>query len=499
MTANTHAGQFSTAVKGISGVRGAARAARPWLAGLQVLAAAAALTAASARQVSAQQDGTAGAGDTAGSRDTSAASVDERIRVLDQQIRTLKRLHELERDSVAAKAKETPTTTVGKQGFIWRSADGAFQLRFRGYTQADGRLFNSDDARPLTNTFELRRARPIVEATVYRYFDIRIMPDFGQGQTRLFDAYVTARVTPEFRVTAGKFKAPVDLERLQSATDLLFVERAFPTALAPNRDVGLALSGSLGGQLVQYDAGVFNGSLDGALNDGDANDSKDLHGRIFLAPFDRSDIGFLEGLSVGVGGTIGAEHGTPTAPALPSYKSPGQNTIFSYKGDGTAAGTVVANGRRRRIAPQGYYHYGPVGLLGEWIRSTQVATLGTNTQTLRATAWQAAGSFTLTGEEASFRGVTPKRPIEQGHGGLGAIELVGRISKLIFDPVAFPTFAGASSPQSAREWAAGVNWYPERGVKVSVDYSQTTYVGGAAAGANREKEPTILTQFQLAF
>jgi phosphate-selective porin OprO/OprP len=456
------------------------------------LAAAIAILARTQR-AAAQQDGIAPGHDT-------ATSVEDRISDLDQQIRVLKRLRELDKDSAAAKAKETPVTTAGKQGFVWRSADGAFQLRVRGYAQADGRLFSSDVARPLTDNFELRRARPILEATVYRYFDVRLMPDFGQGQTRLFDAYATARIAPELKVTAGKFKAPVDLERLQSATDLLFIERAFPTALAPNRDVGLALSGNLGGQLVQYDVGVFNGALDGALNDGDLNDSKDLDARVLFTPFDRMDIGILKGLSVGVGGTLGAEHGTAAIPALASYKSPGQNTFFSYRGDGTAAGTVVANGRRRRIAPQGYYHWGRVGLLGEWIRSTQVATLGANTQTLRATAWQAAGSFTLTGEDASYKGLTPRRPIEAGHGGIGAIELVGRYSTLIIDPVAFPTFANAaSSAQRAREWAAGINWYVERGVKVSVNYSQTKYLAGAAGGANREKEQAILTQFQLAF
>jgi phosphate-selective porin OprO/OprP len=476
-----------------AGAQGAARAMRRWTAGLQVAAVAAIAIVASFQRAAAQQ------GSAAPPRDT-ATSVEDRINELDQQIRVLKRLRELDQDSAAAKAKETPVTTAGKQGFLWRSPDGAFQLRVRGYAQADGRLFSNDIARPLTNNFELRRARPILEATVYRYFDIRIMPDFGQGQTRLFDAYATARIAPELRVTAGKFKAPIGLERLQSATDLLFIERAFPAALAPNRDVGLALSGNLGGQLVQYDVGVFNGSLDGALNDGDQNDSKDLDARLFFTPFDRSDFGPLKGLSIGVAGTLGAEHGTAASPALPTYKSPGQNTFFSYRGDGTAAGTVVANGRRRRIAPQGYYHWGRVGLLGEWIRSTQVATLGANTQTLRATAWQAAGSFTLTGEDASYKGVTPRHPIEAGRGGRGAVELVGRYSALIIDPVAFPTFANpASSAQRAREWAAGVNWYPERGVKVSVNYSQTKYLAGAAAGGDREKEEAILTQLQLAF
>lgn len=427
-------------------------------------------------------------------------SLEQRVAQLDQEVRALKRLRELDRDSAAAKAKAAPVVTAGQQGFGWRSADGAFQLRLRGYVQADSRLFRDAVAPPLTNTFELRRARPVLEATVYRHYDFKVMPDFGQGQTRLFDAYAAARIAPELRVTAGKFKAPVGLERLQSATDLLFIERAFPTALVPNRDIGLMLSGNLGGQLVQYDVGLFDGSVDGALIDGDLNSSKDLHARLFVTPFDRSNVTALKGLGLGVGATLGAEHGTATSPALPSYKSPGQNTFFTYRSGGTATGTPVANGPRRRIAPQAYYHWGRLGLLGEWTRSTQVATLGSETQTLRTTAWQAAGSFALTGEDAGLKGLTPRRPVGAGRGGVGAFELVGRYNTLIIDPAAFPLFANpASSAQRAREWAAGVNWYPERGVKVSIDYSRTSYRGGAPAGGDRQKEEAVLTQLQLAF
>jgi phosphate-selective porin OprO/OprP len=73
--------------------------------------------------------------------------------------------------------------------------------------------------------------RPIIEGTFGGIYDFKFMPDFAQGKTVIQDAYVTGRFAPGFQVTGGKFKAPIGLERLQSANDIRFVERAHPTQL----------------------------------------------------------------------------------------------------------------------------------------------------------------------------------------------------------------------------------------------------------------------------
>ena len=305
--------------------------------------------------------------DARAQQDSTTPSVDERLKDLDQQIRILKRQRELERDSLEAAAKDRPKVSAGKDGFWLRSADGAFTLHVGGYIQADSRTFLDDNAVALNNAFLLRRIRPLFEGTVFKYFDFRILPDWGGGTAVIQDAYVVGRVSKEFQVKAGKFKGPVGLERLQSALDIAFVERAFPTALVPNRDLGFALTGDIGGAILHYDVGIFDGTIDGGSVDTDIGDNKDGEGRLYVTPFAGSGVEFVEGLSVGVGGAVGEEHGTPTASALTTYKTPGQNTFFSYRNDATAAGSAVANGRRWRVSPQAYWHYGPVGLLGEWV------------------------------------------------------------------------------------------------------------------------------------
>ena len=119
-------------------------------------------------------------------------------------------------------------------------------LRLKGLVQTDGRFFLVDSAVPVTNTFFIRRARPILEATVGKYLEFRLQPDFGQGTTVLFDAYTDVKVSPAFAVRVGKFKPRGGSRAATSRpSDIVFAERALATNLAPNRDVGLQLSGDI--------------------------------------------------------------------------------------------------------------------------------------------------------------------------------------------------------------------------------------------------------------
>src|SRR6185503_15793028 len=140
---------------------------------------------------------------------------------------------------------------AGAGGSSLRSADTNFVLKLRGYVQADSRWFLNDKI-DANDTFLLRRVRPIFEGTVFDKYDFRVMLDFGSGANSsaanngfVQDAYLNARFLPGFQLQFGKFKEPVGLERLQSGANLLFVERAYPTQLLPNRDAGVQVHGEL--------------------------------------------------------------------------------------------------------------------------------------------------------------------------------------------------------------------------------------------------------------
>lgn len=441
-------------------------------------------------------------------------TIEQRLEQLEQEIRLLKHQRDLEREATqkptapAAPATAGPTVKAGMDGFSLQSADGSFALKLRGYVQADARFYLSDSAKNGLDTFLVRRARPIFDATFYQDFDARLMLDAGQGQALLQDAYVEWKHWPEMKLRVGKFKPPVGLEHLQQDTWLFFAERGLPASLLPVRDVGVQVAGDLFDGVVSYGFGVFNGVVDGGMADLDAFDSKDFAARIFIHPFKKTDIAALKGFGFGLGGTIG-EQQAPTTTNLPSYKSTGQNTFFSY-----LAGVAPA-GVETRLTPQSFYYWGPLGLMGEYVANDQKFSKAPLVSHLQQSAWQIQGSFVLTGENATYTGVTPRRPFDLKAGGWGAFELVARYGAVYLDPSAFSTSPLAAdtrfaspikSAQQIHEWGVGLNWYLNKNIKLVLNYEQSRFDGGAGtAGAttftvqDRPTEHFFLTRTQLTF
>jgi phosphate-selective porin OprO/OprP len=418
-----------------------------------------------------------------------------RIRQLEDRIATLEKAEAKSK----ATAATTPTVTATRDGLAVRSADNAFSFRLRGYVQSDARFFGANGpVAPGSSTFLLRRVRPIFEATAYKYFGVRLMPDFGSGQAVLYDAYAEAKPNTALNVRVGKFKPPIGLERLQSATDVRFVERGLPTNLVPNRDVGVQLYGDLAKVRIQYQVGAFDGAPDAANIDGDASTGKDVAGRLFLRPFATNAPG--PDLGIGIAGSTGTEQGTLTAPGLGAYRTTGQLALFRYRSDGTAPNTVLAEGRRTRVSPQGYLYVGPVGVLAEYVRSTHNVRRATNAVTLTNQAWQVSGGWVLTGERESYTSVSPDHPLDGSKsGGLGALELVARYGVLTTDAAAFPTFADpATQARRARAAGVGLNWRLTRGLLFAADYERTQLDGPDAATV-RHTEHAVLTRLQLGF
>jgi phosphate-selective porin OprO and OprP len=438
-----------------------------------------------------------------------------------QRLAILERKLELQQEAAATAAASAPRITASASRFQIGSTNGENFVRLRGTLHADSRVFSGDSVPETADTFILRRVRPTVEGTFGGIYDFRFMPDFAGGRSIIVDAYVTARFNPAAVLTVGKFKPPVGLERLQSSADIRFIERGLPTTLVPNRDLGVQLSGEFGGGAFAYQVGYFNGVTDGQSSDNlatpdvEVDTAGDYAARVFLQPFANSANFSLRGLGFGVGATWIDVDGTAANTALSAYRSPGQQSVFSYRAN-NATGTTpnnatFADGQRLRLAPQLYYSRGSFGLLGEYTQVEQDVTrvIGTTVRsdTLRNSAWQAQLSWFITGEEAAFRGFTPGSTFQPGKPGHGAWELVARYHELDIDDDAFAggalSFANPLTAVSRiSAYGVGVNWYPWNTVKLSANYELSSFEGGAALGtavADRADERAFFTRFALNF
>jgi phosphate-selective porin OprO/OprP len=429
---------------------------------------------------------------------TELQALREQVQRLEQQLKVLSRQLEIKEEAAAAPA---PKITLNDKGFTLASPDGANAIKLRGLVQLDSRLFFNDGGEIANNAFVLRRARLIGEGQFAKNFGFQLVPEFGGSSVSILDANFTIAVAPALQLKFGKFKAPIGLELLQSDSWTFFDERSIATNLVPNRDLGIQASGDLFGGRLTYQAGVFSGVGDGGSSSNtDFDNEKDFAGRLFAAPFKDAAGSPVQGLSFGIGGSIGREK--TAAGRTSGYRTDGQQTFFAYNS------AVAADGRNWRIAPQLDYRLGSFGAQGEYIVSAinaRPTATGPKTE-LRNKAWQLAAGYVLTGEDSSYNGVVPRTNFDPAAGTWGAFEVVGRYARLDVDDAAFPAFASAASnANSARSLGVGLNWYLAKAVAFKFDYYQTKFGFNAAAPAIptpqvlRQDEKAFITRFQLAF
>lgn len=414
--------------------------------------------------------------------------LEKRIQELEQTVRLLNRKQEVSEEIYVAdksRAATAGTVKAGLDGFALVSPDKQAELKLRGLLQFDGR-FGLDDDKD-ADTFLFRRVRPTLEGKLGKAA-FRFTPEFANDDADLVDGYIDWTLPANLVLRAGQFKAPVGLERLQSGSSLVFIERAFPTELAPNRDRGLALYTSLLEKRLGFEFAVTNGAPDGRdATNADFDGEQELNARVFFEP--------VPGIGFGAAGSHGEKFSKNDTRAaspsnaqafLPRYRSPAQTTIFNY------VATATADGDHSRITPQAYAYVGPFGVMAEYIESAQEVGFGGRTEEFTNEAAQITAVWSITGEDQGFKGIKPTRPG-------GAWELALRYSALDIDDAAFDlAFADASrSVESADVWAVGLNWTITPNLKAFTNYTITQFDGGAANGGDRDDEEALFTRLHL--
>ena len=448
------------------------------------------------------------------------AALRAQIAALDQKLRILERNLEIKDEAAAAEAKKTPKITASDGRFEIVSADGANSLRLRGLVQGDARFY-FDDADAAQDGFLLRRARLIFEGKFADRFTYVVQPEFAGSSVSILDANVGVAINPAATLQVGRFKTPVGLEQLQSDPVAFFNERSVATNLAPNRDVGVQLSGAVFDKRLSYQTAITNGVIDGGNSPTDSLNSEGdftYSGRLFATPFVNDKDSALQGLGFGVGGATGnyegsfSNLGSNTASAttlLNAFRTDGQQTFFRYRsasaltptnGIPTVNNTTVADGQSYVISPQLHYYYGPLGILAEYFYTGSDVSIGAgaslNKQELNHKAYNLSVGYVLTGEDSTFRGVTPKTVFNPSAGTWGAFEVVGRLAALDIDDDAFVDPAGTppslanpnNSATKVTTYGVGLNWYLSKSVRFGLDYFVNKF--DLAPGGNPTPSPT---------
>ena len=345
--------------------------------------------------------------------------------------------------------KKQPTILIGD----WSRIDVHARL------QSDYLVRNEADPDAATLGFEdrlsLARKRVGVEGMLFDRVGFQVEGEIGDSQPWR-DVYADVKVNRALHIQAGRFKVPFSLEQLTSGTELDFIARAAAVSdLSPSRDIGVMVHGRLADRMVKYEAGVFE--VDAASRLWTAGAVRTLAGRVTIAPL-------VDGKS------RGSDALEISAALLRTDLPEGRGGLSGHlvMGD-TFFHPMFVNGARTRVGASVAWNSKRASVRGELIRSMDTrlgqAIDGGDLSSLVSSGGYVAGLWHLAARDGH----------RYGHAPLRALDLTAR-----FDRLSFGSAAGAGdaflNPRADRvapigkdAWTLGVNWHPNRWVKVQAN------------------------------
>jgi len=362
-----------------------------------------------------------------------------------------------------ASAQETGAIWDNRPTFLL--GEGS-KIEIHARLQSDYLVRNEADPDAASLRFEdrlsLPRKRVGVEGMLFDRIGFQVEGEVGDTQPWR-DVFADVKVYRALHVRAGRFKVPFSLEQLTSGTDLDFIARAtVVTDLSPSRDIGVMVHGRVADRMLKYEAGVFE--VDAASRLWTAGAVRTLAGRVTIAPL--VDGKFSANRSL----TRGSEALEISAALLRTDLPEGRGGLSGHlvMGDSFFRPMFV-NGARTRMGASVAWNGRRASVRGELIRSmdTRVgqAIDGGDLSSLVLSGGYVAGLWHLAARDGH----------RYGHAPLRALDLTAR-----FDRLSFGSAAGAGdaflNPRADRvapigkdAWTLGVNWHPNRWVKVQAN------------------------------
>ena len=363
-----------------------------------------------------------------------------------------------------------------KKGIVWDNRPSIVfgkdvKIDVRMKSQLDWRTFDPDVKEPL---YDFRSLRFGLKGTLTKHFEWeierKVSKDWENGDWK--DVYFMWKTFDAFTLQGGRFKVPFGLEQNTGSTDLDFAYRSLASStIAPSRDNGGMASGRFHGRDFTYAVGVFHKDGDNAelkeaqfIPDGEdiPQPGPSIAARITGTPLRKLPVPRrMKSLRLGVAYT-----NAELPEGLNSFR--GKSVI----GTKTYFEPVYVKGRRQRIG--GELEWTPLNysLKAEWMQvredRQQQSNRNQDLSDFLATGWYVSGSWVVTGEG---NGAAPKKDLFQG--GVGSIEIAARYDELGFGSAAHvgTAFTNPRSdnlvPNTDRVWTIGVNWQPNRWIKIS--------------------------------
>jgi phosphate-selective porin OprO/OprP len=373
-------------------------------------------------------------------------------------------------------------------GFFLQSPDGAFRFTLGGLLQVRGTAFEHDvDGR--TSQFGLERMRFELGGELYDRYLFNVEPKFTEDEVELEEAWIGADLGERGpRLILGRMKEPFSLEEMLPRRHFDFPTFSILNQFVPAEDHGVTLLGGSRDARFEYGAALYNGT-----GGDDLNADKDAAARLVFRPWAEHEGARFQRLQFGGAITYGSEDADLAGEEL---RTEAKSPFLAFEPGSRA------DGDRLRLGLEAAWLAGPAAISAEVIHIDEELTGAGGDIQNDTVGWYVSATWVLTGEEKSFSGVKPARPLTGSASGPGALQLALRYSELDLDEALVDggLVAASSFPDGVRTWDVGLNWYTTAHTKVMLhflhtDYEQDILIQGDTWGS----EDALLLQLQLQF
>ena len=193
-------------------------------------------------------------------------SIREQIQELKEQIERLEaqsqqmNMKMYEATDTKARYNKIKVKTKKGTGLTFQTADKNYKLRMRLRGQFLANYMNPDGDDNEGLGFSVRRLRVTWDGNAFApWMKYKVEYDFSRGG-ELKDIRLSFAKNKAFVPTVGQYKVPFNREVLNSSSALQVVDRSIITDYFEyDRDIGAGVYGLLGGGMLRYDFGVFQG------------------------------------------------------------------------------------------------------------------------------------------------------------------------------------------------------------------------------------------------